>query len=172
MLRRAGLPVLHERVGKAGSVSSYFVVDDYWYQGGHLTRERLSDFVFDETWHLVRHPLLVIASLRHAIRPEWWHWQEKHTGIGEMEPTLRSALFWHRWTEMADAASSWRIRIEDIEREWPEIQRRTGSGPLESVRRDGGGKHRPPLTWGDLESASTSLASAIRKRAHEYGYEE
>lgn len=175
---KLGLNVQHERVGAGGTVSSYFVVDDYWYQGAHSRNrhERRSEFKFDHVWHQVRHPLNVIGSMfgHNVLLRNWWHWQEKHTGISfDSPPLVRAARFWIDWNEKIGAQNpDIRYRIEDIEFVWPELMERLGmqGTDLPPVDKKTNSRPHEPVTWRDLQIEDRDLSDRVKRIAEKYGY--
>lgn len=156
----------HERMGEQGTVSSVFCVDDDDYNGGHHGDGRFSDYEFEIRIHLLRHPAGVIPSLRWQMPKTFWAWQEKHTGLAirQEDPWQRptdeqAARFWLAWTELADAVSSYRIRVEDL----PHLPRVVSGPPRHPCR--------PPIDeWNDL-CLEPSTRRRVRRRLRQYGYE-
>jgi len=69
-IRAAGYDFYHERTGKDGTSSHWFVVDSDWYpmmpftaSGVAHVGERKSDYIFDKIVHLVRHPVSCVNSM-------------------------------------------------------------------------------------------------------------
>lgn len=174
-LRACGLRVVHEGLGSDGSVSCFYAVDDYWYQGMHWVR--LSNLIPEHRWHQTRHPLKVINSIGHLMPGGFWHWQEKHTGVpGDIEPSiLRAALFWLRWNEIIEAQNyDLRYQIEQLPERWDELAGRLGiQKEMPEIGPKGAfGGEREPTTWEMLEDADSRVAKAVRQKAKEYGYDE
>lgn len=170
----AGLSVAHEMMGKHGMVSGLAAADDWYYLGKNV--RRTSELGLAAVIEQVRHPLSVIPTLAVAMKPNFWHWQEKHTGIaGDMEPVIRrAALYWLRWQDVvAVCRPEWRFRIEDIATVWPELLDRLelpqGELPVVSATYQSSGA--VPLTWDELKrNVDADACEAIYKRAAEYGY--
>lgn len=127
MLQKSGVEVAHEMVAKDGTVSSYFAVDDYWYQGPHSSRgrqQRPSAYAFEETWHLWRDPRHTLASMvQKPLSRAWWAWQERHTGIPWDGECLlhQSACFWIDWQELCLEQATTTFQIEHAEELWPKL---------------------------------------------------
>jgi hypothetical protein len=184
MLMLSGVDIGHERWKVNGTFCGHLAVDDYWYSDRLDPRAvgmRRKTLEVDEVWHQVRHPLRVIESLATGPPPNaFWHWQEKHTGISlDDEAVDRSSRYWLRWNQIIDADPDvcWRYRVEDIEREWPEMCQRIGipGAVRPEVKSDFGGlplsklrRERMHLEWSDLGR----WEEPVRLLAKTYGYEE
>ena len=174
VLRAAGVQVGHERVGREGSVSSYFVADDYWYGGKEHMGGRLRDFAFDHVWHQVRHPLAAISSIANLCPVSWWHWQEKHTGVSyDLPPIERGTAAWLAFNELAERQKpELSFTIEHMEHSWPILATRLGieGTPLPDVPYADTRSTHPKLkvTW----EALGSYESRVRDLARHYGYGE
>lgn len=122
-LRELGVRVGHEYVDVDGTVSHFFAsgslkyhYDKKKYPLGRCIHvgEHPSQFVFDRTYHLVRHPLKVIDSLRwtgvssSALRAcglEVPHWDARLT---------RAVRYWYGWNKLCETLTDQKVRIEDI----------------------------------------------------------
>lgn len=169
VLRQMGLKVEHEKMGRDGTVSSWFAVDDYYYPRAHGGRR--ADFHFDLVVHQVRHPLDVIGSLETAMNPAWWHWQQAHTGISK-ESEYPGSRFWLAWNERCEAQpTDLSLRVEAMEDAWPTLSELLfgEERPLPNVSPETGRLRRPNRrapSWDDLGP----YAEPVRKKAAEYGY--
>lgn len=173
-LHKSGVRADHERVGRGGSVSSYFAVDDYWYQGPH-GQDRRRNYTFTHVWHLVRDPLKTINSLAAGMPVAWWHWQEKHSGVSADEPRLRGAMrFWLRWNQICEPQTDFRVRFEESDSRWGELCERLGVAPvtLPEIHAHQRAVPLAPLSWDALKSEDAPLTDAIREMAVRYGYKE
>jgi len=173
VLNRAGLRVGHERAGEDGAVSPIWVVGGKHYPRYHQQGQRPE---FDLVLHQVRHPLQAIASLTTTM-PSSWKWLAKHVPICLEDHVVQlAAEFWLYWNLLAQGASEYMYRIEDLEQAWPRIRQLTGAkGPygdaVEGIPKDTNKRSHRVLTWHEIESA-TPLAGAIRRLAKQYGYRE
>lgn len=178
MLQNAGVRVGHERVGIHGTVSSYFAVDDDYYQGPHQnTHDRLSKFRFERRWMLVRHPLKVVSSISFGMPENWWDWQRRHTWIDFRKlGSLRASIeFVLRWTHLCEKQAPERVyRIEDWQTDWPEIAGRLEIAiePLPDFSRANALHPKPSLPWDQVKSEDVGLYDDLRAHAAKYGYEE
>src|SRR3990172_8675058 len=174
-LRGLGLRVGHERMGLDACVSSYFVVDDFWYQGPHgRSGERRSGYRWGEVWHLVRDPLRTIPSIASMRHRSWWHWQSKHTGVDLCDEPQRvtAARFWVAWTErcLVDPEVTLRIPLERLWTFAPEILRHLELLPPErwpSVDRSESKALHAPLSLDELPDALATKIERLRSRAWE-----
>lgn len=81
---------------------------------------------FKHVFHQIRHPLLVIASVR-SFEPESWAFICEHTPCRlDERVALRAARYWLHWNELAESVADWRYRIEDIDRVFDEFCSRIG----------------------------------------------
>lgn len=167
LLVQSGVRAFHEKMGRDGTVSCLFAVDDFWYPGGH--QERPSQLRFDHVFHMVRHPLAAVASLALLERKDFWHWTQLHTGLRYEEegPLRHAAKFWLRWNELVEKLNpEWTFRVESDF--WAELCERIGLGLRErpDVRRHE--SSHPAIGWESLEE----LAPALQRAAERYGYKE
>lgn len=159
-------------------------VDDWFYPNQYVFHgQRRSVLRPDLVWHVVRHPLAVVASISgfdsEGINPAWWAWQERHTGISPERPwplltvdekIALAARFYIAWNERIenDPAVSFRFRVEALplgemaERLGLELPDRISVPPLGARRAAG------RLQWNQLGEGEEPL----RKIAKRYGYEE
>lgn len=153
-------------------MSSYFAVDDYWYQGSHGI-DRRGRYEFQEVWHLLRHPLKTIRSVSDNMPIAWWHWQEKHTRVSRDGNSVRQAArFWLDWTLRCAEQSSAAFRLEDLEEKWPAICERLGieAKALGDVHAHQRAHPLEPLTWDALRLVDAALCEEVQKLAGRYGY--
>jgi len=120
VMRRVGLDVPHERMGRDGISSWMLTVDAPEVpvgdsRGGHT---------FQQTVHIVRNPMRVIESLSIISEPPWnfrgWDFICQHTSCSSRDPLLiRGAVYWLEWNEMAQRRAHVTCRIDD----WPSLVR-------------------------------------------------
>lgn len=193
VLRNAGVDVGHEHMKREGTVSMFFAVEDVWYPGKHWNddggvedeqRQRRSDYVFGEVWHIVRDPRRVIPSLcTHSFQRFIWPWQERHTGIsaGLYPVEVRAMRFWVAWNELIEKNESVDLffRVEDIDARWSEMRERLGitdCPEVPPVERDygtveKGPRKTVPLSFEDMASIDAKAAARVQEMAARYGYE-
>ncbi len=110
LLRRLGLDVRHEKLGRDGIAAWPLAVRTSttpWCPV--VAPER-----FGEIFHQVRDPLEVICSVA-SFKPDSWAYVYAHTSASGAEPlVLRGARYWLEWNEHAERIATWRYRIEDI----------------------------------------------------------
>jgi hypothetical protein len=120
LLRRLGLDVRHERLGRDGIASWTMAVDAERRPYGPPS----SMCSFEQVFHQVRHPLAVIGSVT-TFGPESWAFVCEHTPCHPDQPVLlRAATYWLHWTAEADRIATWRYRVEAIDDVLPELCRR------------------------------------------------
>ncbi len=119
VLRRLGLDVGHERIGRDGVISWALAVDDAAPPWGPRGR----DLSFDVVLHQVREPLRVMNSTV-TFREESWRFIARHVPYRAGAPLpLRAAAYWYHWNVAAERHASLTYRIEDLPRALPEICR-------------------------------------------------
>ena len=108
LLRRLGLDVRHERMGRDGIASWGMAVD----AGAVAWGVPMRDFAFEQVFHQVRDPREVIASAT-TFKPDSWAFICAHTPIPLDEPVLlRAAKYWYYWNLEAEKIAHWRYRID------------------------------------------------------------
>lgn len=121
VLRRLGLDVPHERLGRDG-VSAWALAGPAA-DRPYGPREPLT---FEHVFHQVRHPLDAIASTT-TFGEESWRYICAHTECSADEPVLvRSARYWLAWNERIEPLATWRYRIEALPEVFPEFCGRLG----------------------------------------------
>jgi len=122
VMQDAGFDFEHEGLGRDGGITQAWVVDET----NHPRAWRTEMFKkhgppdlrqFDHVWHLVRHPLYCIRTLRHARPEAYWLWAE------HFARTKMPAGFYVRWNMFVESRNSpdLRIRVEDLEKDWPRL---------------------------------------------------
>jgi len=174
VLQRAGLDIGHEKPRQHGMVHWKSVVVQ-----GHLDAH-------DVVWHQVREPLGVISSF-HTVGESSWQFICKHEQrIGMDDPLLlRCMKYWHYWNQRCEEVAAVTFRVENMAAILPNILRRMNIRVDGRVTEDAmrvpdndhtrkRGHRRSgmysPITWADMESVETALASSIRTQAKMYGY--
>jgi len=187
-LRGAGVKVGHESFKADGTVGMFFAVEDCAYPGKHWctedeSRQRRSDYTFDQTWHFVRDPRKAIASMASSVLSQLvWFWQERHTGIsaGIYPKKLRAMKFWVAWNEIIEACHpDFFFRVEEMSAVWPEICDRLdlpGATGFPSIPRDygtvkPGERLFPDVSWDEMKSLDAQTFRAVKRMAERYGYE-
>ena len=188
LLRSCGVKIGHEAFKRDGTVGMFFAVEDVSYPGKHWStedesRQRRSDYQFEQVWHFVRDPRKAIPSIAsHFLHQSIWWWQERHTGIsaGLYPKALRAMLFWVAWHELIEKNEKvdYFFRVEDIDVEWPVMCRRMEIPEREmpAVERDlgtveTGPRRTMPLSFDEMDAIDPSAARAVRDMAERYGYE-
>jgi hypothetical protein len=122
VLRRLGLDVPHERLGRDGMASWTMAVD-----ASERPYGPPSETVrFRQVFHQVRHPLAVIRSVA-TFGPESWAFVYAHTPCRPDDPVVvRGGKYWLAWTAQADRSAMWTYRVEALGEALPELCRRLG----------------------------------------------
>jgi hypothetical protein len=110
VLRRLGLDVGHERLGRDGVASWTLAVDG----GGGPWGPSQSDIKFDVVLHQVRHPLRVMSSVM-TFREESWRFICGRIPCPPTDPLLlRAAAYWCYWNAEAERRAALTFRVEDM----------------------------------------------------------
>lgn len=174
----------HEVCGLDGCSSHQFVynADWHWLAMGlpvgyvHLGEHR-SDYEFKHVIHLVRNPLTCIPSIASWFHDCDWIWLRAFSSIPEWATRhdLRSAM--HAYLVMNEAAepqSEKRVRIEDIDTEFPVLsQDLFGKTPRVTKLQKANASPAQPqrVSWDTLLEIDRAAADGIYKMAQRYGYE-
>lgn len=189
VLRAEGLDVRHEICGKDGTVSCFFFVDWDWYPLSPSTppkgliahqTERLSDYRFEHTWHVVRHPLRTIGSIWSTMGTQHQLWLED-IGLlpGDLKPKLLKSMYaWHRVNLHCERIADWTFRLEDAVRGqevWRHMMHTLGRETTRRPRipvtnRSRGIFAAKKVTWSTMRRLDPDLASQIQGMAEHYGY--
>jgi hypothetical protein len=122
VLRRLGLDVPHERLGRDGIASWTMAVEDDARPFGPPS----GTCAFEHVFHQVRHPLDVVRSAS-TFGPDSWEFICRHTRCRLDQPVLlRSALYWLDWTAHADRSATWSYRVEAVADVFEELCERLG----------------------------------------------
>jgi hypothetical protein len=122
VLKRLGLDVRHERLGRDGIASWSMAVDAAEPPWG----VRRSSYEFAHVLHQVRHPLATISSCT-TFKDESWRFICEHVECATTDPVLlRAAKYWLLWNERAEDGATSRLRVEDLPLVFPELCERLG----------------------------------------------
>jgi len=170
VLRRCGLDVGHEQMGRDGIVSSYYCFKVKRYPGRHLVPRP----AFDVVLHQVRHPLRSIASIQTGHS---WRWTCQFLPVGPKAPLLRRACYnWLVFNEEAERQAALTYRIEALEAAWPDLQRLLGFeadyGLIADIPKDINTRRHTAVSWADVRQAAPKVYGRIWAAARRYGYEE
>ena len=138
-LRKAKFQVRHEQMGEGGTVSGPFVgygTDagdipfNKFQEFGHKGGECANQFEFEHVWHVVRHPLKVIGSLRDVMLMPVKRWAKEAfgqgIGLGKRGDFRWAIEHYLITTKLAEKISHWRFRVEDLEERYPEMAESMG----------------------------------------------
>jgi hypothetical protein len=174
-LEKSGMDMPHERIGKDGAVSWPMAIDSKstpWGPSSYLVD-------FAHTFHQVRHPLKVIASV-YANEPKaTWNYICSHIPeIYIYEPLLvRCAKYWYYWNLAAEKKAEWTYRIEDLPRQLEEMSLRVGRQlsleVLDTVPKNLNTRNvvKRDFTWEDLRAVlEPEFFDKLQALARRYGY--
>jgi hypothetical protein len=129
VLRRLGLDVRHEEMGRDGTVSWCLAVTPDSVPWGPSAKAA----EFDQVFLQLRHPLNVISSCM-GLRDESWSFISAHIDCPASEPKLlRAAKYWVHWNELGEQIATWRYRIEELPEVFDEFCCRLDVGVERSV---------------------------------------
>lgn len=183
-LNVSGIETGHECVRNRGAVSQYFHTDHDWYpfipwatnypgRKAHLG-ERRSDFQFDITIHLVRHPLLTEASMRGIFWLMNYFWMEDCGVLSvpyDFKPArLRNLHAWHDVVKKCEEVSNMTITLPQINttRGWNRLISAANFDkvPLPDIaptNKSSGFKKHKPLKWHEVDKLDRTLGKHLRK---------
>jgi hypothetical protein len=182
----------HEHVGSSGTVSWYFFADSDWhpYHVSHRPvgrvihiGERLSDFRFNYTVHLMRNPLKVIGSMSRVMSmTDHWFAVENHAYSDELyhdkkaSRLLKTMHMAHGiWTRVLGHADM-TIRLEDVPKKWPALMSMLGQDKklpmpvIPPTNKSSGIYKANVVTYKDLEREDAKLAKHIANIANRFDY--
>ncbi len=175
LLKRLGLDVPHERVGRDGAASwKHIVSGTFVYVGKHREVE-IDGSGFTRVLHQVRHPLKVIASMQ-TFSASTWQFMAKFIELDLAGPPVRRAMqAWVGWNRLVEPRARWRFRIEALADCFDRFCTEAGLPvqPLPEVphaAKDSRTSRFRPLRWEDLAALDARWAAAVRELALGYGY--
>lgn len=190
MLRKVGLDVGHEYVQKDGTVSCFFFVDHSWYPDKPSERpkahqgQRYGDFYFENSYHVVRHPLKCIGSNCSTMGVQHSTWLDDLGLVpyeGQYVRTGRTKLWrmmrmWHEVNLACEKETDWRFRIENVDQVWKRMARELGLGKIDMPvfppsNRSSGNRKAKVITVGDMNTEDVRLTKSIIRMARRYGYD-
>jgi hypothetical protein len=122
VLRRHGLDVGHERLGRDGVASWSLAVDADHVPWGP-SRQAVS---FDVILHQTRHPLKVVCSAM-SFKDQSWRFICEHIPCSLEDPLpLRAAAYWYYWNAAAERRADLTFRVENVRGALGEICERLG----------------------------------------------
>lgn len=184
LFKEWGLDLKHERTGEFGSSTHFYHADHDWYpmfpwmdNAAHVG-ERLSDFNFGYTLHVVRHPLTCIPSIAAVFGTIDWEFAEE-TGVlpaQKMSKLERVMHYYYHLNKKLEMISDRTMQVENTEQTLPNIMYHLGYADLPwpdlpPQNRGTGYRRSQPATWAELSTENKTLAQDIKKMAKRYGYE-
>ena len=196
-LQRIGVMAGHEIMGPDGVVSWMAAFDGI---GGEWTTARGDRVVveprphprtFRHVWHVVRHPLDVIAS---TMTEDGRSWSIRASKLPRLAAALKNAedaaergesaawmieaaaISWLDWNEACSAQAEWRFRVEDFRSWLPEAAARIGLTALPDmalfdIKTDTNSRPHGSVSWDALKELTTQTTyGEVRQLAAEYGY--
>lgn len=165
VLKAVGLDVHHEKFGPDGGVGFPLCQPSY-----------MAGKDIENLWHLVRHPLLNIRSL--AANMHKGFWGSSQCKLVDLHPgpdhVHNAALFYLKWHDLCEGWYPFpRIRLDELEPQWPMLRGLIGvTDDFPKIPRIGHDPEKlalvPKLTYSMLGNYSWE----VKKRAHDYGWEE
>ena len=170
VLRRCGLDVGHERLGRDGIVSGFYCFEAERYPGRNHPAPRPE---FEVILHQVRDPLRTIASVTTG-RSRAWAQQFVPVEAGA-SPLRWACYYWLTWNLEAERQALWTYRIEALPDVWLDLQRvlcfdadyATAAGVPTNLN----ARKHSAVTWDDVRREAPELMTGIRATAGRYGYE-
>jgi hypothetical protein len=192
-----GLDIEHERtvspnseIGNDGIASWFMAVDDPEPPYGPSA----VDYKFENTLHLVRNPLRVIASFAQSIlrkgiySPDYIQMNVPEIGPANGDETLdpkqrillQSARYWYYWNLLSEKKADQTVQVEKFEKALPSLCPALGVpfNPDFSKNVSKHTNHRGlyvnedpwQVAWEDIEKLDPHLHEKIQEMAERYGY--
>jgi hypothetical protein len=184
-LREAGLDVQHECMGADGTSSFYYALDVPEYPSfpnespkgrvAHVGEGSRSDYEWGTIVHLIRDPLLTIASTRKLMARKTQEWYVLHGIIPpDVKPKLLRMMFaWYNLNAEIENITDFRFRMNSKETDWARMAKRLGiSGRIPKLppKNVGSGFMKPdPITWSQMAALDKTLTANIQKMGRRYG---
>ena len=171
LLKLNGIDAPHEKIGKNGCVSWLHIVDGDW-----TSKIKILPKNFHPILHQVREPIKVISSAM-TIRQHSINFMKKELDVEfESKDKLFQIMYlYHEWNRMIEEKASYRYRIEDINKELPNILSFLGFKERKlnfDLRKDINTRKKryKPLNKDDLLKCSPKLFKKIERISKDYGY--
>ena len=173
VLRACDYRVGHEYLKRNGVCSWEMTVDTKQVPWGHAR----DGAQFKHIFHQVRDPLKTITSCLGEPHASFVFIQQHIPEIKSEDSLLtQCAKYWYYWNLKAEAQAEWTYRIEDLEKNWEELEMRLGrkfdKTVLNAIPKTTNTRGVIPyLTWAQLKEAlDPELYDNICKLAEKYGY--
>lgn len=187
-LQAAGFDIGHETVRSQGTVSLFFAVDSDWHpwypwealssRRAHIG-ERRSDFKFNTTIQIVRHPLKCAPSMQGFFRQLTYGYWYEH-GVTTLDPKERVKPIVYRdlrnWIDVVMYCFNQAEKtytLEELSKEpervaWKPMLDLAGLGyqsrpTLPPKNKAHGYLKRSPLTWSDVDNIDRLMGKTLRK---------
>lgn len=172
LLQSYGLDVRHEEMGEDGT-SSWPMATCHKGPWG----ARRSNFRFQNTIHVVRDPVRVVASLPTLKKVSWKFMSNYVLICRKASPLVQAMQACIGWNKLIEAqGASIRIKVEEADQLVPAyLQARNviPPGPPKAPLppKDANTRKHDALTWMDIESeAPAMMVVELKALAEEYGY--
>ena len=178
LLRQHGYDCPHERLGKHGTVSCYYVAR--WREipwagktlSPHEGEQCLPSGRFNRNILLVRRPLACIASMSTIVNYPHIEWMQRHGIIPDDMPEGRSRqnkirkLMWAWYNTNERLAKYELLRTNKIQEDWERCFGWRLQMRVPVKHRSSGYRKAPKLTWRDLDRIDSNLTEMIRGMSH------
>ena len=171
VLRKCGLDVGHEKLGKDGIVSSLWTIDVDKYPPYHIQGPQPE---FDIILHQVRNPLDTIGSLLTSL-PESWEFNCRHTPLKMSDPLpKRAAEYWYYWNLLAEKRAIWTYQVESLHYNWDTfcayLNLDVSYDLIKDIPRNVNTRKHQQIDWDWLERATPEHYKDILRLVVRYGY--
>lgn len=182
--QKNGVGIGHEIVGVHGTSSHWFAFDADWYPvlmtrpfGTAHVGERRSDFVFENVFHVVRHPLHTIQSMYDNFHDADYAFLLDNglplTKAQAQDKLLASMAVYHYVNEVCETQTDSVIHAETVYEVLPDIVQalfnidkdRQLSVPIQNA-----GTHKTTLMWKDVLNKDEGLFKKLFEMGIRYGY--
>lgn len=184
-MKNNDIDVMHEATGSVGSSTHFFHSDSDWYPmlpwcpGTAHIGERLSDYEFENHYHIVRNPLTCIPSINKIFPRIDFEFLED---LYMMPVCISSKLNRCMWLYYSinkklesQVSSRNRVRLENIESLIPLLKKDTGieisTDTLPHSNKGSGFRKSEAVTWDILYETDKAMCNSIKKMSKRYGYD-
>lgn len=185
VMQIAGYDVQHEKCGTFGTASLFFLVDSPWhpmlpwYAGRNHVGERRSDYTFDVTIQLTRHPFNTIRSMSKIFNGlNYEYFEEAGVLPRDLKSSLHRCMYlYYALNALAEKQATLRVSLENVREYWPDILEYCGLSRriefpemVKPANRGTGYRKAAPMTWKEMVALDFTLATRIAEMARIYGY--
>ena len=184
LFKKIGLDIGHEKVGEHGTSTHFFHSDSDWYpyfpwmKGCAHVGERLSDYYFEHSSHIVRNPLITIPSIQDIFGGIDFEFLEDNDMLEQGIKTKRLLCMhvYYNINKKLEDQTDYVFQLEKYRESWPVLQTILGledvpMPELPPANKGTGYRKSEATTWDELSSLDPILTKNLKKMSRRYGYE-